>query len=250
MYMPQNGPMQQDFLNGLRLPLRSRAGAGSSSSPVDERDTRLARSGGAGSTPGRARRGDVRARGDDALGVGRLLASTSPRPRARATSRGARSATSRRERGITDFDAVLDIAVAAKLEVGFVRARTTPMTSGGTRRASTCSGTPGCPRRLGRGRAHGHDGRRRLPDPMPRRARAREGRLHARGDGPPVHGRSGPALRSGGPGPDRAGSVGRPRRVRSGDGRGRAVALGGRPARRRGTIAHRAGRRPPRARGR
>jgi len=119
LYMPQNGPIQQDFLNGYvfrALPgwgwlfeLAPRARIGALADPA------------------------VRARLRDALDAetqglavtlrdawARYLVNDVRRPEL-AHLEGRAIADLARERGVTPFDAVLDVAVEAELEVGFVR---------------------------------------------------------------------------------------------------------------------------------
>jgi N-acyl-D-aspartate/D-glutamate deacylase len=119
MFMPQNGPTQQDFLRGYVF--RSLPGWGSVFDlPADERIRALA-------DP--AVRDRLRAALDaERTGLAVTMRSAwgeyfvnEPADPALSHLQGRRVGDIARERGITDFDAALDIAVEAKLEVGFVR---------------------------------------------------------------------------------------------------------------------------------
>jgi N-acyl-D-aspartate/D-glutamate deacylase len=119
MFMPQNGPTQQDFLRGYVF--RSLPGWGSTFDlPVDERIRALA-------DP--AVRDRLRAALDaETTGLAVTMRSAwgeyvvnEPADPALSHLQGRRVGDIARERGVTDFDAALDIAVEAKLEVGFVR---------------------------------------------------------------------------------------------------------------------------------
>jgi len=119
LYMPQNGPIQQDFLHGyvfralpgwgwvfdLDGPERVKALA----DPGTRAELRAALD---AETQGLA----VTMRG--AWGRYRV---NDVRPPELAHLEGRRISDLARENGTTDFDAVLDVAVAARLEVGFVR---------------------------------------------------------------------------------------------------------------------------------
>jgi N-acyl-D-aspartate/D-glutamate deacylase len=119
MFMPQNGPTQQDFLRGYVF--RALPGWGwLFDLPVDERIDTL-------------RKPEVRERlraALDAETVGLAVSLRSawgeyyvnePSDPALRHLEGRRVGDIARERGISDFDAALDIAVDARLEVGFVR---------------------------------------------------------------------------------------------------------------------------------
>jgi N-acyl-D-aspartate/D-glutamate deacylase len=119
MFMPQNGPVQQDFLNGYVF--RSLPGWGwLFELSVDERIAALR-------DPENRER--LRAALDaETAGLAVTLRATwgeylvnEPRDAALHDLAGRRIADVARERGVSDFDAVLDIAVAARFEVGFVR---------------------------------------------------------------------------------------------------------------------------------
>jgi N-acyl-D-aspartate/D-glutamate deacylase len=119
MFMPQNGPTQQDFLRGYVF--RALPGWGwLFDLPVDERIRAL-------EDP--AARDRLRAALDaETTGLAVTMRSAwgdyyvnEPADPALRHLEGRRVGDIARERGITDFDAALDVAVAAKLEVGFVR---------------------------------------------------------------------------------------------------------------------------------
>jgi N-acyl-D-aspartate/D-glutamate deacylase len=119
MFMPQNGPNQQDFLRGYVF--RALPGWGwLFDLPVDDRIDAL-------------RKPEVRERLRSALdaetaGLAVSIRSSwgeyfvnEPSDPALRHLEGRRVGDIARERGISDFDAALDVAVEARLEVGFVR---------------------------------------------------------------------------------------------------------------------------------
>ena len=119
MFMPQNGPTQHDFLRGYVL--RSLPGWGwLFDLPVDERIRVLGEP---------AARDRLRAALDaETSGLAVSMRSAwgdyfvnEPADPALGHLEGRQVGDIAGERGISDFDAALDIAVAAKLEVGFVR---------------------------------------------------------------------------------------------------------------------------------
>ena len=143
------------------------------------------------------------------------------------------------ERGVSPFDAMLDIVVEAKLDVGFVRYQY-PGDDWTTARApQRVEGRPGRPRRVGRRSARRNDGRRRLPDPLHGGAGARQGDLQPRGDDPSILRRPGPPVRAEGPRAGGAGHVGGSGRLRSGPDRCRPHEDRARPAGGSGPAHHR-----------
>jgi N-acyl-D-aspartate/D-glutamate deacylase len=119
LYMPQNGPMQQDFLNGYVL--RALPGWGRLFDLAPAERVRALRD-----PATRARLRDALDAETQGLGVtlrnawGRHCVND-VRSSALAHLEGRRIDDIAAERGVTAFDAVLDIAADADLEVGFVR---------------------------------------------------------------------------------------------------------------------------------
>jgi len=119
MFMPQNGPTQQDFLRGYVF--RALPGWGwLFDLPPDERIEAL---------KDRSARDRLRAALDaETAGLAVTMRASwgeyfvnEPADPELQHLEGRRIGDIARERGVSDFDAVLDIAVAAKLRVGFVR---------------------------------------------------------------------------------------------------------------------------------
>jgi N-acyl-D-aspartate/D-glutamate deacylase len=119
LYMPQNGPMQQDFLNGYVLRALPGWGWLFELSPDDRLQALRDPS-------GRARLRDAL----DAETTGLAVTFRDAWGRHRVNDvrvpelehlEGRRIDELARERGVTPFDAMLDVAVAARLRVGFVR---------------------------------------------------------------------------------------------------------------------------------
>ena len=145
-----------------------------------------------------------------------------------------------RERGVSDFDAALDIAVAARLDVGFVRY---PYADDDAWSAAARVDVLRDPRVvLGASDAGAHMDmmvRRRLPDAVSGRAGAGEGRLLARGARAPAHRGARSSLRSARPRHAHRGRLRRHRGARPRQGRGRAAPHDPRPSRRCTAARHR-----------